>query len=547
MRLSSAPLPLLFLALACAHAAPVTSPAAPPAPATATAASPAAAQAEAAVAPIRQEVDALLREEASAIWKGWTSGGAIDLDPIHARHARLFTPETLAAVRAARAATGGAEQRALDYLARYLEGELLARATTAESERAAAAAAAATVSWEGKRIAASRVPGLLAGEPDPARRATLEHLAAEAARARAPLAEAWANAVRAQAGRMGHGDLPALVAALRGAPPGELAALADKTLTATDKLYRMLLTDLAGRELKVPVERLRERDLPRLFRAARNARAFPAARVLGHVSAAMSGLGFAVGEQRALTVDGRADPRKDPRPLVMPVEVPGDVRVSFVPQGGSPELRAVLHELGVAQYLVHVQSPELEFRRLGPAALTEGYGQLFEWLTADPTWLVERAQLPLGHRDLAVRTELCERLRAVRGLAARVLVEVARASDPGGALAAARRIGERAFAHPVEADEAALFLIEQDPLLSAAEELRGSLLAAQLEGYLLRRAVDGPWWRSREAGAWLLDRWSVGARLTPEELARLTGHRALDAAGLVELVRSRAEAAGLRL
>ncbi|BDG10338.1 hypothetical protein [Anaeromyxobacter paludicola] len=534
----------LALALACAHATP---PPAAPAPAAPGAAPAAGAPAPSPLAPVRDEVDRLLHDEADAIWKGWTTGAPIDLDAVHARHARLFTPETLAAVRAARAGAAGAELQALDALARYLQGELLARATAAESERAAAAAAAATVTWDGRKVAASRVPALLAAEPDPSRRAALEHLAAEAARARAPLAQAWASAVRDQAGRLGYPDARALVADLRGAPPERLAALAEDALSATDKLYRMLLADLAGRELKLPLDRLRERDLRRLFRTARDARTFPAPRVLGHVSALMDGLGFAVGQQKNLTVDDRTDARKDPRPLVMPVDVPGDVRVSFVPQGGAPELRGVLHELATAQFLAHVQTPVMEFRRLPPPALTEAYGTLFEWLTADPTWLVERAQLPLGHRDLAVRTELCDRLHAVRGLAARVLVEAARLKDPAGAEAAARRFGERAFAHPVEADEAALFLVDQDPLLASAEELRGALLGAQLEAYLSRRAVDAPWWRSREAGGWLLDRWSVGGRLTPDELARLTGSRALDAAGLAGLVRARAEAAGLRL
>ena len=64
------------------------------------------------------------------------------------------------------------------------------------------------------------------------------------------------------------------------------------------------------------------------------------------------------------TIDGDPRPRKDPRPLVLPVDVPNDVRLSFAPGGGLPEVRALLHEMGAAVYYAHVQSARVEYPRL---------------------------------------------------------------------------------------------------------------------------------------------------------------------------------------
>ncbi len=224
--------------------------------------------------------------------------------------------------------------------------------------------------------------------------------------------------------------------------------------------------------------------------------------------------------------------------------MPGSVRVSYAPAGGAAELRALLHELGAAAFYASVTTPVLEFRRLG-AVTAETWAALFEDLAGDPAWLAERTGIADAHLAPLVRAAAARRLHEARTLAARILVEIARARAPEKAAAAAKGILERAFARPVDADEQDLFLLDGDPLLESADRLQSLLLAAQVQAFLTDRAPPA-WWRSKESGAWLAAAFAEGSRRTPADLATALGAPALDAAVLDAVTRERAEMAGVR-
>ncbi len=488
------------------------------------------------LAAIRAQVDTLLATEARVLWEVWTTGRSGDLEPSLASHAALLAPSTLGAVKEARDAAQGDEQRALSLLYAFLVGEHLGRA-------APPAPPAPVISWDARAIAASRVPSLLATEADAARRAALEHAWAEAERGQAQGVEARWRAIAAAARRLGYGSLPALAAELRGEPVEALAALAEGVLASTDASYRALLDALGRVELGKGLAVLRGRDLPRLFRAGEDSRTFPPARLASLPETVLSGVGLALAGPPPLVIDAEARPGKDPRALALPVEVPGSVRLSYTAGGGAGELRGLLHEVGAAAFYARVTSPALEFKRLG-AVTGEAWALLFEGLAGDPGWLAERTGLAEGHLAPLVRAAAARRLHQARTLAARVLVEVARAG--GRDAPAGLAILERAFARTVEADELDLFLAERDPLLAAADTLRALLIAAQAEQRLVALA-QGPWWRSPVSGAALGTVFADGSRLAPADLAHALGAAALDGAALADSARARASAAGLRL
>ena len=219
------------------------------------------------------------------------------------------------------------------------------------------------------------------------------------------------------------------------------------------------------------------------------------------------------------------------------------MRLSYTAGGGSGELRGLLHQVGAAAFYARIPSPVLEFRRLG-AVTGEAWALLFEGLAGDPGWLAERTGLAEGHLAPLVRAAAARRLHQARTLAARILIELARASGRDAAVAA-RPILERAFARAVETDELDLFLAERDPLLASADTLRALLLAAEAEQHLVALA-HGPWWRSPASGA-------ASSRRSPRdpgsacELVRALGAATLDGASLADSARARASAAGLRL
>jgi hypothetical protein len=490
---------------------------------------------------IRAEVEGVLRDQAEALWRAWTAGAPADPAQAWRGRERLLEPETLARVAAARDRAQGDERRALFHLWGFLCGERLARAAAGPGEALAAAEAEATFEWQGRRLPLSELPGLLAAEPDAARRASIETAYGAGAARLAPLADAWERALDAEARRAGAKDLLSLAAELRGESVEALSALAEATLAATEAVWRGLSADVARREMGPLPAGLRERDLPRLERLAHEGRAFPAARLRDDGVAAFRGLGIDLAALPGFEIDDAPRPGKHPRPLMLPVKVPDAVRVSLRPAGGAAEAHAFLRELGEGVALAHVKSPALEFRRLGPASWSGTWGRLFAGLTAHPDWLAER--LGQGNHGLSreVRAAWLGRLHELRLAAARLGAEVEASRSPGRAGQVRAAWLGRALAAPAEAVEGARAL-PRDPLLHSAETLRAEILAAQAETFLSRRA-GGPFWRSRENGEWLRRAWAEGSRPAPAEMAQAMGFPAADPSALASLAQARIEAA----
>jgi hypothetical protein len=491
---------------------------------------------------IRADVEGLLADQAEALWRSWTTGVPADRGEAWHGRERLLQPETLALLAARREQAQGDERRALAALWGFLCGERLARAAAAPAGALAAAEAEASLEWQGRRLPLSELASLLAAEPDAARRAALER-AHEAAAARlAPLGEAWIRALDAEARHLGAADLLALAARIRGESAEALFALAEATLAATDATWRGLSADLARRELGPLPGGLRERDLPRLERLAHEGRAFPAARLREDGAAAFRGLGIELPAVAGLEIDDASRPGKQPRPLMLPVKVPGAIRISIRPAGGAAEARAFLRELGAGVALAHVQSPVLEFRRLGPASWSGAWGRLFAGLTAHPDWLAERAG-PSNHGlSREVRAAWLGRLHEVRLAAARLGAEVETWRSPGRAAEIRAAWLGRALGNGADPAQA-LRVLPRDPMLHSAEVLRAELLAAQAETFLAHRA-SGPFWRSRLNGEWLRRAWAEGSRPTAAEMAGAMGFPGLDPSALAVLAHARVEAAG---
>ncbi len=505
-------------------------------------AAPAAASADL-LAAVRADAEALLHDQAEAWWRAWTTGAAVDPAQAWRRRERLLAPETLAQVAAARERVAGDERRALSHLWAFLAGERMAQAAAGPAEALAAAEAETAFDWEKRRVPLSGLAGLLAAEPDRARRAAIEKAYAAAAAPLAPLAQAWARALDSEARRLGATDLLALAADLRREPVEALKSLAEAVLTSTDASWRGLAGDLARREMELAPGELRERDLPRLARLAHQARAFPAARLREDGAAAFRGLGIDLSTLTRLSVDDAARPGKRPQPMMLPVAVPGDVRVSLLPEGGAAEARAFLRSLGAGVALAHVKSPAVEFRRLGPSSWTGAWGRLFAGLTGHPDWLAERAGLSNQELGREVRAAWLERLHEIRIAAARVGAELEVARSPGNAGEIRARWLGRALgttAEPAEAERA----LPRDPLLQSAEALRAEMVAAQAEVFLARRGGGPAFWRSRANGDWLRRTWAEGSRPTAEELALAMGFHALEPSALAGLASARLEGAG---
>jgi hypothetical protein len=493
---------------------------------------------------VRAGVDALLTAQAEAAWKTWTTGEPSDPAAAWAGREALASPQTLALIAEVRAETTEADRPGLDRLRAFLLGEQLARAAAEPIRALAAARAGATFTWEKRVVPLRLAPALLAAEAEAPRRKALADAHAAAAAKLRPLVAAREAALSAAAARAGLSGPLELAAVLRGEDVDAMAALAEATLARTETTWRALLEALARRELQTPPDRLRERDLPRLLRTTALPGAFPATRLLPDAEATLQALGLDLGAGGHLTVDAEARPVKIPRPLAVPVEVPGVVRLSLTPMSGLDAARALLGELGVAQAAARITAPAVEDRRLGADALTEAWRTLFASVAASPAWLAAHG-LDAEAAQREARVAAARRLHTAREAAARVLVEIARARDPSSLAARWAALAPRALGHPIDAREPPPGATDPDPTLGAVEALRAALLAAQVEAHL--STLGNPWWRSPAAGAWLAKAWAGGARRSPTQLARSLGATGLDPAALDAVVRAGAREGGLDL
>jgi hypothetical protein len=505
-------LAVLLLLPACAHttsttgtaAPPLASPAAPP-PAEAAAADPSDRFSTA-----RAAAEGLLRAQGEAAWRGWTSGEPADRAAIWKDREALLDPAILAQLGEAMAAAPAPQRARLERLRAFLLGEQLARAAAEPAQALAAARAGAGFAWERRKVPLRELPALLAGEPEaPRRKAAAEAWRVEVLKLEKLAAARDAALLHAGAERGFHGSL-ALAGALRLEDPDRLAELAEATLAGGDASWPATLEALAHRELGSSATRLREQDLPRLFRTTADPRAFPADRLVGDVTAVLAGLGLDLSAGGRLTVDAETRPGKLPRPLAVPVEVPGQVRLSLTPLAGLDAVRALLHETGVALSLAHVSAAaSFEDRRLPPAWQTRAWGLLFEAIATDPAWLRARGLSPeAAEREASLGSG--RRLQATRAAAATVAIEVARGREPDGAAARWAALAPRALGHPLDRGDPLPWRVEPDPLLRAADTLRAHLLADRLGSRLKALAGDRPWWSSPAAGEWLRRTWAEG-------------------------------------
>jgi len=232
----------------------------------------------------------------------------------------------------------------------------------------------------------------------------------------------------------------------------------------------------------------------------------------------LSEMGFEGPAQRHIRVDDEPREGKAPRPFVAALRVPQDLRLVVQREGGLDALGSQLHEWGHALHLAHVDAQlPVELRRLGDAAVAEGYASLFERLAADAGWLKRYLRMPTpaatdGARlaafaGLAVLRRHCAKLSHERTLCLRG------ASDERAEEYAE---GQRRALY-VE-PHAGFFLYDVDPQLYSARYLRGWALEAQLSRQLTQR-FNEDYWRNPAAGAWLRSLFARGGGATAEALA----------------------------
>jgi len=453
-----------------------------------------------------------------------------DVEPIYARHADLFSAESVARLReqadAATARGEDAARRARMLLDFALDGHLGLVCTDVEAELAQREAGLVlSLDGDGAAIPFREATIVQANEPDPERRAAIEAARLEATeRHLNPLYAEMLERTRATARALGWESYRALCEQVKGFDLDRLARATAAFTEATEDAYAPLVGPVVERTLGTPLERLARADLPRLFRFAQGDAAFDGAQLLPSFEATLAGLGIDPATQRNVHLDVESRPAKSPRAFCVAVRVPGDVRLVVPPIGGRDDFVALLHEGGHVEHYAHVDPAlSFEYRHLGDNAITEAFAFLFDHLVENPQWLRARLGVQDADGTLAAHAR-ATRLIYLRRYAAKLPYELdVHAADPppDGAL---RERYASLLSHAARVRwPRETYLADLDPGFYVACYLRAWALETHLREHL-RERFGARWFERSEAGETLRALWRDGQRLTAEELlGELTG------------------------
>ena len=530
---------LLLVAAACGHA--------PAAPSRAGQAlpdggvGPPATDPDQAAAQLSLEAHALFKSEGELFWQRWTTGAGSMPASALAAHPALLKRQSLDLLTLA--AAKHPDSKSLPLLRQQLATLQISREAGAEIDALERARAQLGFSVEGQERSERELDRLLTDESSAQKRAVIAQAEAKAARALAPLLLSRDAAVEKAIATLNLGSWSALVERAQGMPVAGLAALAEKTLVATEEVAARAVQSVSLRNIGVTADRLRRADLARLVRSAQADAEFPARRAWPAAKEVFRQIG--VEEPPALRIDAEPSPSKGARPLALLVDPPSDVRLSLRPTGGFEEQRATLHEGARALGGALTAAQQWELSQLGDGSAAEGAAQLFEELAGDPDWLRATTQLRGEPLDDLVHTQAVRSLLSARRAAALVLFEIRRrelahgTGAPGGPRAAEvqaalyRGLLQRATFAVLSDDDAARWALEAEPFIRSAPQLLGALLGAQLGKAF--------WWTSPDTGAALRKLWAGGRSLTAAEAARGLGMTALDPAVLASVAAARVD------
>jgi len=455
-----------------------------------------------------------------------------DVEPIYARHAELFTAETVARLReqadAASARGEDAARRARMLLDFAVDGHLGLISTDLEGELAEREAGLmlSPDDGTGRAIPFREATIVQANEPDRERRRAIETARLEATETHLnPLYREMLERTRARAIELGWPSYRVLCEQLKGFDLDRLARATNAFTRATEDAYAPLVGPVVERTLAgTTLDELRRADLPRLFRFAEADAAFDGAQLMPSFEATLDGLGIDPATQRNVHLDVESRPAKSPRAFCVAIRVPDDVRLVVPPVGGRDDFIALLHEGGHVEHFAHVDpSLAFEYRHLGDNAITEAFAFLFDHLVENPAWL--RARLGVEDPDgtLAAHAR-ATRLIYLRRYAAKLPYELdVHGADPPDDTTLRERyatlLGQAARVRwPRET-----YLADLDPGFYVAAYLRAWALETHLRAHLRERFGE-QWFERREAGDALRALWRDGQRLSAEELlGELTG------------------------
>ena len=444
---------------------------------------------------------------------------------VYARHAGLFTPEVIDALRKAVDSGGEESARNRALLAFACDG-YLHRSTTDLPDRIATAENRAVINWRGEPIRYHAARNRISSTGDRWERNALFEQWLRAVEAINPLRiermEAWREGVQA----LGYGDYVELVRVTRGWNPDELAALTRGVLNASETGYYAAIRRLLARA-GIEQGDGSLADAWFVLRGTGWDAWFEPRRLPRTLEGTLRGLGMDLSDQPGVTLDLEARPSKSRDAHCVAVRVPGDVRLVVNPRGSWEDMSGALHAAGHLEHFISVPAgtpPSLGL--LVDGSVSQGYAFLMEGLLGESSWLAESLGMGEPAQVAFVDFVALAMLHRLRLSGGQLIYELGLHRGGEHAIHRAVYAGTLGLLTGVRWPEE-MYLSTNMDVLHAGTSLRATMLAGILDQELRRQHPDG-WWRSPEAGTTLRELFGRGSAWNSERVVAYLGYDALD-------------------
>jgi hypothetical protein len=452
-----------------------------------------------------------------------------DLVPIYERHADLTKLDTALAIGAS--VNGGRNTRELWRFA--CEG-YLGNFVNREQEKLAELEAGLKATIDGEEIVFRNLRPAIANSEERDRREQLERERNELTEEHLnPLYLRSTQVVHLETERLGAPNYTELYRGFQ-YPLDSLADQCRRFLETTERLWEDAGDRFFRSRLGLGLGEIERWDVARVWRGPTWDAAFPKEQMVPALEATLADMGVDLHAQRNVELDLEDRPNKTPRAFCVAIEIPERVILVIKPQGGPDDWRALFHEAGHTEHFAHTSpSLQMEEKRLGDNAVTEGWAMLLEHLTIDPVWLTKRLEFP---RPLEFAAEgATQLLWLVRRYCAKLLYEIEYHAAPDATVMRPRYVellGGALKVMPSDAD----YLADIDDGFYASQYLRAWAFEAQLRAFL-RETFGNAWFTDKAAGSLIRELWTEGQKPTADEILEEVTGASIDLEAVADRIR----------
>ncbi len=291
--------------------------------------------------------------------------------------------------------------------------------------------------------------------------------------------------------------------------PHDLLTLSDTLLKQTASEFRQLTQQL--QQLYHLPDPIGEWDIP-LLRSGKYFDAYvPTDQLLAQQHLFLRALGIDPKRQTGLTESLTSGPEKVYYRLMIPIDIPGDIRLSLKRQQHFEDFWQLFYLIGQAEHYIHTEISSWINQQLGSPTMRKVYGYLFASVWQNPAWL--RHALPMSEKDSLFFSQYVRwyQLHQLRYYAVTFREGFSAFQQTNLSHDQWQTIAQHMVQNALPEFGWDVLNAEFDPYLTAALELEAMIIASQLEHYLKNnfgenwfenpgssKFLKSLWWRGNE-------------------------------------------------